>query len=228
MKTIVIAAVLAAFVSVSAQAGGYKHPPVHTTPPPVATSNKNENTNSNVVKNQNKQAQVQGQHQSAVAGAISDSNSSVKNSGNNTGTSDAAAVSNVNVEGDQQVRQAPAVGQGSFAIQGCSAAGNGGGSNTHGSAFLGFGYTPAECYAFLLAQSYQAVGQSKTACEVLNSTDSAKRAVKRGVKLPDCGTAVVVEKTTDESVAVYPVPDTYTKAEIDKKVDTVFRKSVNK
>ena len=101
-------------------------------------------------------------------------------------------------------RQVPGVAQGSFAIQGCQSAGNAGGSNVGGSAFLGFGYTSAECYSFMLAQAYAAVGQQKTACDVLNSTKAAKRAEKRGVTLPDCAqlapqVAVIASQKPSES-----------------------------
>lgn len=83
-------------------------------------------------------------------------------------------------------RQAPAVGQGSFAIQGCGVGGNAGGSNTNGAAFLGITFTPAQCYDFMLAQAYQAAGAYRAACEVLNTSKAGRRAKKRGVELPVC------------------------------------------
>ena len=110
-----------------------------------------------------------------------------------------------------EVRQTPGMAQGSFAIQGCQSAGNAGGSNVGGSAFLGFGYTSAECYSFMLAQAYAAVGQQKTACDVLNSTKAAKRAEKRGVTLPDCAqlapqVAVITSQKPSESAVEVSKP----------------------
>lgn len=119
-----------------------------------------ENTN----VNGQDQGQLQGQKQSA----------------NNEGNAQSTTI-NTKVE-----RSAPAAVQGSIAISGCSVGGNAGGSNVGGAGFLGLAFTPPECYAFALAQAYQAVGEQKTACLVLNSTNAAKRAVKRGVTLPSC------------------------------------------
>jgi len=119
------------------------------------------------------QEQSQGQQQSQSA--------------NNEGVSQS-----VNTEA---VRQAPSVGQGSFAIVGCGAAGNAGGSNSHGSAFLGFGFTPAECYKYMTAASYQAIGEYDTACLILNTTKAAKRAAKDGVVLPNCKRPAPVVET---------------------------------
>jgi hypothetical protein len=90
------------------------------------------------------------------------------------------------------VRQAPSVFQGGIAVAGCQAGGNAGGSNTRGSAFLGFAFTPEECYAFMLAQAYQAVGQSRAACELINTTNAARRAQKRGFTPPSCQDPPVV------------------------------------
>lgn len=191
---------------------------------PVANGGKADSTSvsgaisgsSSTVKNDNTDVNVNGQSQTAKGGNASQgqdqsqigineqgqsqssktSTSTVQGQGQVNGNSDNEQSTDVSVEGDtyQQVRQAPSIAQGSFAIQGCGAAGNVGGTNSHGAAFLGLGFTPAECYAFLLAQAYQAVGETQTACEVLNSTKAAKRAEKRGVKLADCTPVVVVEK----------------------------------
>lgn len=116
----------------------------------------------------------------------------VSNSGNSSSTGGAGGDATSNSGGNamtsvyEQVRQAPSVAQGSFAIAGCSVAGNAGGSDIHGSAFLGFGWTPDECYLFMQAQAYQSTGHSQAACEVLNHTKAAKRLVKDGFKLPEC------------------------------------------
>ena len=92
----------------------------------------------------------------------------------------------------QQVRQAPSIAQGSFAISGCNVAGNAGGSNTHGAAFLGFGWTPKECYAFMLAQAYQSIGQYKAVCDILRNTKTGKRMERDGVELPECLPEIVI------------------------------------
>lgn len=95
----------------------------------------------------------------------------------------------------QEVRQAPSTAQGSFAISGCSVAGNAGGSSIRGSAFLGFGWTPQECYKFMLAQAYQSIGEKKAVCDILRNTKVGKRLERDGVELPDCEPKVVVIAT---------------------------------
>ena len=90
-----------------------------------------------------------------------------------------------------QVRQAPSIAQGSFAITGCSVGGNAGGSNKNGAAFLGFGWTPKECYAFMLAQAYQSIGQYKAVCDILRNTKVGKRMERDGIELPQCLPEVV-------------------------------------
>jgi hypothetical protein len=87
---------------------------------------------------------------------------------------------------EQQVRQAPGMAQGSFAIVGCGVAANAGGSNVNGSAFLGFGFTPQQCYDFMLANAYCSAGATQACCEVLNASKAGRRAAKRGVVLPEC------------------------------------------
>ncbi len=82
--------------------------------------------------------------------------------------------------------QAPSIGQGSFAITGCSVAGNAGGSGPGWSGFLGFGFTPSQCYDFMLAQAYQSIGEKKAVCDILKNSKAGKRQAKRGVVLPEC------------------------------------------
>jgi hypothetical protein len=83
-------------------------------------------------------------------------------------------------------KQAPAISQGSFAINGCAVAGNAGGSGTGGAGFLGLGFTTEQCYDFMLAQAYGALGEPEAACDVLNTSRAGVRAAKRGVTLPEC------------------------------------------
>jgi hypothetical protein len=94
-----------------------------------------------------------------------------------------------------EARRAPSIGQGSFAISGCSVGGNAGGSNIHGSAFLGFGWTPQECYKFMLAQAYQSIGEKKAVCDILKNTKVGRRLEKDGIELPECVEQVVIVAT---------------------------------
>lgn len=87
--------------------------------------------------------------------------------------------------------QAPSIGQGSFAIAGCSVAGNAGGSGPGWSGFLGFGFTPSQCYDFMLAQAYQSIGEKKAVCDILRNSKAGKRQEKRGIVLPECKPEVV-------------------------------------
>lgn len=144
------------------------------------------------------QSQQQGQGQaqssknvnknSAAAASASESKSlSQAMNGGNT-----LATSNVNSGNTEYRESANAVSLAPQIISGCQVAGQVGGSNTRGSAVLGVAFTSSECYAFIQAQAYLAVGMRQSACEILNSTDAARRAVKRGAKLPECAVPVVV------------------------------------
>jgi len=136
------------------------------------------------------------------AGGVGGSVSGVSAAGGNADGGDSAAVANnqIMIEGDRQIRQAPAIGQGSFAIQGCGVAGNAGGSSAGGAAFLGVGFTSAQCYDFMLAQAFASVGEQQAACAVLNVSKAGRRAAKRGVVLPTCTPVAPV-------VLAAPVPD---------------------
>jgi hypothetical protein len=87
--------------------------------------------------------------------------------------------------------QAPAIGQGSFAISGCGVAGNAGGSGPGWAGFLGFGFTPPQCYDFMLAQAYQSIGEKKAVCDILKASKAGQRQLKRGITLPECAPEVV-------------------------------------
>ena len=127
-----------------------------------------------------RQAQKQAQQQQANAASTATSASNAAATGtasaNNSGVSQSVVTE----------RSAPSLGQGSFAIQGCGVAGNAGASQPGGAAFLGFGFTPEQCYDFQLAQAYASLGAYKSACEVLNASRAGQRAKKRGVALPEC------------------------------------------
>lgn len=153
-----------------------------------------------------------------VAATSGDSSSSAT-----AGDSEASAVggdqaTTVTVEGDtyRQVRQAPSVAQGSIVIQTCSAGGNAGGSNTSGSAFLGFAYITASCYDLSYAAAYAALGQRQAACDILRTSKRGKKYEKRGVTLP----AICLEPAP----AVVNTENYVTKEALDR----AFRKSISK
>ncbi len=113
-------------------------------------------------------------------------------------------------------RSAPGVGLGVIAPNGCGAGAQGGGSNTRGAMMAGFAWTTDECYAFILAQSFQAIGDRQSACEILLTTNAAKRAVKRGAKM-----ACAVQVTT---LVTVQQPGVYTR----EQVEAIVRKAVSK
>lgn len=158
----------------------------------------------NTAVSSSQQSQIQNQSQDQAQTA---NGGAATNAGNNQSTSFYSSMP----------RTAPAVAEGSIMITGCGVSGNAGGSNVRGSAFLGVGFTTDECYAFILAQAYQAVGQLQAACEVINTTNAVKRAKKRGFAAPDC--------TPPAPKVIYaPAPDTYTR----KQVDDITKKLLSK
>jgi len=138
----------------------------------------NRNTNSNVNSNENTNANVNHNRAESSVGNV---NASI--------ASDAVSVTY------SEARNAPSMGQGSFAISGCAVGGNAGGSNTSGSAFLGFGWTPLECYKFMLAQAYQAIGEKQAVCDILRKTKAGEALIKEGVELPTCEPEIIVTAT---------------------------------
>lgn len=117
-------------------------------------------------------------------------------------------------------RSAAAVSLGIIAPNGCGVGAQGGGSGLRGGGALGFAFTTAECYAFIQADAYRAIGQLKAACELLNTTNAAKRAQRRGFVLPTC--EVEVHEVT--RVVSHDVPGTYTREQVDEIVKRVLRK----
>lgn len=117
-------------------------------------------------------------------------------------------------------REAPAVGLGTI-IAGCGAGAQGGGSNTHGAIIAGIGWTTDECYAFMLAQGYQAIGKRHEACEVLNTTKAADRARSRGAHLPDCEDPA---PTAPAAVTPSSAQPTYTQPQVEQ----IVRKAASK
>lgn len=108
-------------------------------------------------------------------------------------------------------RQAPSVGQGSIAIASCGAGGNAGGSNSHGAAFLGVAFTPADCKLLLAAAAYQALGMWDSACEMVNGISAVKARWKElGANPPSCAIKPDVPRETTPvvvNVAAATSPD---------------------
>ena len=178
------------------------------------------------------QGQAQGQQQStsvntsAVARSDAYAQAGSTSSSSNDGNSQAVEISNP--------RNAPAIGQGSFAIAGCAVAGNAGGSNINGAGFLGFGFTPEQCYDFMLAQAYQSAGAYQAACEVLNASRAGRRAAKRGVTLPTCSPPAAPAAAT-ATVQPVVIEGLATRAELleaievqDEKIRRAFERKASK
>jgi hypothetical protein len=162
---------------------------------------------------------------SSIAGVSKSGNSNVTTSNTNLTASDSSSQSqggnassggNVQSTSDVVERSAPSVGLGVIAPNGCGAGVQGGGSGTGGAGMLGFAWTTSECYAFILAQAYNAVGDRKTACLVLNTTNAARRAAKRGLVLPNCEPIKVSYNVV--------TPSTYTQ----EQVNAIVKKAVAK
>ena len=117
-------------------------------------------------------------------------------------------------------RSAPPISLGVIAPNGCGAGVQGGGSNTRGAMLAGFAWTTSERYAFIYAQAQQALGDRYGACMALNTTDAAKRVVKRGGKLTDC--SIYLQTVT--TVVTAPPAKVYTQ----EQVNAIVRKAVSK
>lgn len=130
----------------------------------------------------------------------------------------------------EQPRQAPAVAQGSIIPPSCGAGGNAGGSNSHGAAFLGFSWVTADCHRYIAAQNYMALGMPDFACEILNTTKTAKRVVRElGIPLPDCRFAEKnLQRKADSAPTVVVIPTTGESKDMDEKLRRAFEASQSK
>lgn len=125
-------------------------------------------------------------------------------------------------------RQAPSVAQGSLMVGSCGSAGNGGGSNSRGAAFLGLAWTPADCKLLLAASAYQALGMYDSACEMVNGISVVrKRWEALGVEPPSC------EVTPPEPVAqpattivVQPADTAASEARMVERMDRIAERAV--
>ena len=122
----------------------------------------------------------------------------------------------------KEVKQAPAIGQGSFAIYGCNVGGNAGASGPGWAGFLGFGWTPQQCYDFMLAQAYQSIGEKKAVCDILKNSKAGKRQEKRGIKLPEC------EPEVQTVVVPAPVPVDLSPYATKEELNRAFKASQSK
>lgn len=199
----------------------------HEKPPSIPSATANASASANATQGQvqgqgqaqrQTQGQAQGQHQTAS------SDQSQTQSANNEGNTQSTTVET------NHVRQAPSLAQGVVMPVGCGVGGNAGGSNTNGAGFLGIAFTPAECYAFMLAASYASLGMIDSACEVLNTTKAAKRAF--GDNAPACKTVIAMTSTaasTSTAQTVEPIAEAPpTRAEVDEKIDRAFKQSQSK
>lgn len=181
---------------------------------------------------------------SAITGASTSAatqtqTSSVTNSGNSTaqgGTATANNAGNTQSTEFNYPRQAPSTAQGSLMIGACGAGGNAGGSNTHGSAFLGIAWTPADCKLLLAAAAYQALGMYDSACEMVNGIAAVKARWKTlGVSPPSCQVKPPVAVPPAPPVVVtVPAPATVdtsqfvTRAELVEREKRQYERSVSK
>lgn len=130
----------------------------------------------------------------------------------------------------QHQRSAPSLGQGSLMPSGCGMGANAGGSQPGGAAFLGFSFTTAECYKFLLAQHLTAIGMVDSACDVLMSTKSATAAYKKaGLAKPKCDAPEPVrEKASSTTVIPIVVPPGVSTELLNETVKRAFEASQSK
>lgn len=175
-----------------------------TTPTPTPTATQSQD-----------QSQVQNQGQSQIQNATGGSAEA-------TG-GDSSLVNNY-------PRQAPSLGQGSISIAGCGASGNAGGSNTHGAAFLGLAWTPADCKLLLAAAAYQALGMYDAACEMVNGVSTVKKQWKALGKSPPLCAVKPADKPADPPVVVNVTQTTPTPAACatTESVEKAFQQCVSK
>ncbi|CAM6004383.1 unnamed protein product [Sphagnum balticum] len=132
----------------------------------------------------------------ATGGTVADSgnsrsvseSSSTGGAGGNGGAGGKAVANQGNTQISQTYSAAnvPNLGLPTQIIAGCGVSGSAGGANTKGAAILGVGFTTDECYAYIEAQAFWAIGDRQAACEILHTTNSAKRSIARGAHLPSC------------------------------------------
>lgn len=222
MNTYRITLITLALIATSIAAANQPPPP----PAPKASAHQHQHQ---AQAQQQSQGQAQSASQQVTTGATAISSPTVTT---NISTGSTATASNAgNAQTVLTERSAPGVAQGSFAIQGCGVAGNAGASQTGGAAFLGFGFTPEQCYDFQLAQAYAALGAYSEACEVLNASKAGQRAKKRGVTLPHCAAPAQPTPAAPAPAVIVNVPApaaAAAKAECSDQASRAFKQCVSK
>lgn len=191
------------------QAGGHKQPPKPaTSTPSSATASAGQSQGQGQDQNAtssssskggrasvgNTSSSSQGGKALAVTGDSSSDSSVVTGPTLSTATNGGNKLETTNVDsGNVTYREAANVVQpATMIIQGCQVQGQAGGSNTRAAGMLGIGFTPKNCYDYIQAQAYLAIGAKQAACEILNHTEAAQRAVKNGAVLPTCAPIAAV------------------------------------
>jgi hypothetical protein len=131
-------------------------------------------------------------------------------------------------------RNAPSIAQGSLMPAGCGAAGNAGGSQQGGAAFLGLAWTTHECYLLQYAAAYQAIGMVDFSCDLLRTSKTVQKALKQlGVEHPGCTTAenrqpVPAVVVLDQHSHQEKPEGTATHARVNEAIDRAFKRAVAK
>jgi hypothetical protein len=155
--------------------------------------------------------------------------SSTTNANTVSAASDSSSGGNTQQTSFRAPQNAPAVATAPAPIVGCGASASGGGSNTGGAAVLGFAWTTRECQGWTLASAYAALGDRVTACRVLNAQNTARRAKRRGVTLPDCETLTVPPSEVVRLIDTPPDLSSYVRKEDLREVaDRITRQMVHK
>lgn len=153
-----------------------------------SSSNSNVNKNSSASKSSSLSAAKSGSksNSNAVTGPSYSNSSALTGPSTSNATNGGNTLATSSVNSGNYTEAAGVVQPAMMIIQGCQVQGQAGGSNTRAAGMLGIGFTPKNCYDYMQAQAYLAIGAIQAACEILNHTEAAARAVKAGAKLPDC------------------------------------------
>lgn len=175
---------------------------------------------------QQTQSQANGQTQTAAGGNSTATTGASTSTGGSAVSGPATATNGANTSainesstnsGNVTYREAAnPVQPATMIISGCQVQGQAGGSTTRAAGMLGIGFTPAQCYDYIQAQAYAAIGAVQAACEILNHTKAALRAVAKGAVLPAC----VAPAPPLAAIA----PGTYTRAQVDTIVKKLSQK----
>lgn len=164
----------------------------------------------------------------ATATADADANANAEASAAATAT----ASSGGNTLSVVQVRQAPALAQGGLYLAGCGFAGNAGGSQASGAAFLGLQFITPGCHDLMQIQNEAAFGNVKTACELNRLTRQGQRNLQRlkkaGKEPEPCPSAIAQPAPPLEPKPTVVVLTGESCASNSERVDRVLEKCVAK